>query len=530
MRHPGYSRNFESALAELAGRGHDVHVALDSNKVSWLGGFNPLDPLSDRYPNLTYGPAPSFANRDGWTSLARELRTSLDYLRYLEPEYRNATKLRARAEEKARPGVRSLPGTGLRPIRAIVAGTLRRAERSMPIEQEIEGFVSEQKPDVVLVTPLVAMGSSQVDYVRAARKQRIPTALPVTSWDNLTNKGLIHEAPDRVLVWNDAQRREAMQLHGLPSKRIAVTGAQCYDHWFSYQPSETREEFSTRLGLRADRPIVLYLCSSTFIAPVEVPFVRRWVTTIRSGPPGIADVGILVRPHPQNFDQWRDVDLGPQTAVWPRGGADPVDHQAKQGFFNSMYHCATVVGVNTTAQIESAIVGRTIHTVLADEFRETQDGTLHFAHIGGESGMLRVTDTLDEHVEQLGEAITANGADTRTRAFVESFIRPRGLDRPATPIFADEIERLAEEPASRLRQPLTAPLYRAVLRSKAKRLARKPSESKTERTHVKQPKPERPAKAAKPGKAEKREKGEKGEKQAKTPKVGGKKDLKATSL
>ena len=31
----------------------------------------------------------------------------------------------------------------------------------------------------------------------------------------------------------------------------------------------------------------------------------------------------------------------------------------------------------------------------------------------------------------------------RTRRFVEMFVRPRGLDRPAAPILADEVERLA---------------------------------------------------------------------------------------
>ena len=36
------------------------------------------------------------------------------------------------------------------------------------------------------------------------------------------------------------------------------------------------------VGLRADRPIVLYLCSSEFVAPNEVGFVRGWIDRLRA--------------------------------------------------------------------------------------------------------------------------------------------------------------------------------------------------------------------------------------------------------
>jgi hypothetical protein len=148
---------------------------MESDRASWLGGFNPLHPLSARYPNLSYSFSPKLPNRNGWSHLARELRTSIDYLRYLGPEYENADRLRARAEEKAPLFVQSVPGLGLRPVRATVGATLRRFERSIPVEASAEAVIAEHRPDVVMVTPLVAIGSTQVDYVRAARKQRIPT-------------------------------------------------------------------------------------------------------------------------------------------------------------------------------------------------------------------------------------------------------------------------------------------------------------------------------------------------------------------
>jgi hypothetical protein len=477
MRHPGYGRIFESALAELARRGHEINVVLDSTRAAWLGGFNPLDPLAARFPNLTYSAAPR-APRGGSLALARGLRASLDYLRYLEDDYHDAPKLRARASSKVPRFIRSFPGVRFRPIRGMLAAFLRFCERSLSPRPDLKEFIAERRPEAVLVTPLVAMGSTQVDYVRAARELGIPTALCVTSWDNLTNKGLMHEIPDLVTVWNEPQLREAVELHGVPEERVEVTGAQCYDHWFEYEPSGNREEFCRLVGLPPDKPIILYLCSSRFIAPKEVPFVRDWIDALRTSGEPLSEAGVLVRPHPQHFAQWQDVDLGPRAVVWPPSGADPVTRDAKQGFFDSMYHCSAVVGINTSAQIESAIVGKVVHTVLADDFRETQHGTLHFEHIAGESGMLRIASSLDEHVGQLATTIGTSATDERTRAFVQYFVRPRGLDAPATPVFVDAIEQLPERPPARFRRPFGASVVSALLAPAAKRAERKSRKSK----------------------------------------------------
>src|SRR6185436_15012933 len=115
----------------------------------------------------------------------------------------------------------------------------------------------------------------------SARALGIRTALCVASWDNLTNKGLIHGDVDLVTVWNDAMKQEAVAFHGIAPARVAVTGAQPFDHWFEWSPRTTREEFCRRVGLPAGKPYILYLCSSGFIAPQESPFVKNWVAQIR---------------------------------------------------------------------------------------------------------------------------------------------------------------------------------------------------------------------------------------------------------
>jgi hypothetical protein len=480
MRHSGYVRNFESTLRLLCDRGHTVFLGFQGSGTHWL--LDPGDVTSEmarQYPRFTRDMIPG--RDDAWGYAAHQLRLNLDYLRYLRPEYREAPKLRERAAREVPPDVvaRSTAGVwSTETGRALMAGAYRRLLRTLPTDAYIDAFLAANRPDVVAVTPLIEPGAPQAEYLRSARALGIRTALCVASWDNLTNKGLIHGHLDLVTVWNDAMRREAIELHGVRPDRVVVTGAQAFDHWFGWAPSRTREQFHAEVGLPAHRPYLLYLCSSRFIAPNEVPFVRRWLQALRgSASPAVRDLGVLVRPHPQNADQWHGVDLreyGP-VAVWPREGAPPSTDQNRADYFDSMYHSAGVIGVNTTAEIESAIVGRRVFTVLDADFKDTQDGTLHFEHLRRvNGGLLHAAANLDEHVAQLDAALRdPSGGDERCRRFVEAFVRPHGIGSPATPRLVGALEALAAQPVSPAEAaPFWAPVGRALLASRGRRLQR----------------------------------------------------------
>jgi hypothetical protein len=293
-----------------------------------------VEALAARYPNLTHGEAPTRDPEGDWSWAATRLRLGLDYLRYRHPLFDAAPKLRARARHRA-PGLYVALGDSVQHawVRRLVAHATRAVERAIPEDAAIGRYIDERHPDVVLITPLVDLGSSQIDYRRAARAAGIPTALCVWSWDHLSSKALIREWPDRLFVWNHTQRQEAETLHGIPPSRVVVTGAQCFDRWFDRQPSRSRDVFCRDAGLPADRPIVLYVCSALFAgSPVEAQFVVRWIRELRqSDSPALRACAILVRPHPSRLAEWEGVDLaglGP-VVVW---GSNPVTAQARDDY------------------------------------------------------------------------------------------------------------------------------------------------------------------------------------------------------
>jgi hypothetical protein len=264
-----------------------------------------------------------------------------------------------------------------------------------------------------------------------------------------------------VLVWNEAQADEARTLHGVPPDRITITGAQTFDRWFAMGPSRSREDFCRRVGLDPNRPYLLYTGSSVFIAPEEVPFAERWLLALReSAIPRVVELGALFRPHPANARQWHTFDFSsfPNAAIWPPVGTDPNSPGFKEDFFDSVYYSDGVVGINTSAQIEASIVGRPVFTVRSPEFAHGQEGTLHFRHLVDERGVVRAAASLDEHVRQLAQVLNGSVATGRKDDFLKWFVRPHGLDVPATPIFANAIETLSRKPrpAPRPDSPLMA--------------------------------------------------------------------------
>ena len=417
----GYFRQFEPALRGLLERGHEVHVSRDRSDE--MRGQEWAEELASEFPAFTWSKTPH-PRTDVWHDIRRQTRLTADYIYFLRPEFEASSELVRRARRRAPERV----VTRMERERSLLARPtvtprlydgLRKIERAMPSSRAMKAYIAEREPDVVLLTPHLMPGSMQAEYLQAAKDMGIRTILCVASWDNLSSKQLIRVVPDAVTVWNQTQRDEAIEIHGLPADRVVATGAQVYDHWFEWD-SSPRESFCRRVGLDPARPYVLYAAGALFPAEItEAEFFHRWVAALRdSRHADLRDVQVLVRPHPKRFPEWgpAGIESLEGVAMWPQEGRMPVERAAKQDFYDSIFHSAGVAGVNTSAMIEAGIVGKRVHTVLVPEFEGSQHGTLHFRYlteVGG--GLLCVGASMEEHLDQLADTV-ARGARTKAQA------------------------------------------------------------------------------------------------------------------
>lgn len=434
MPHAGYLRNFESGIAALLDRGHRVTVATHRvgaetrpivERLQARGAF-----VVSEVPDVAGPPDP----------LGARIRAALDYWHYLQPDFRATPALRHRAHAAA-PRFAARLAHVPSFVRRSIAVVLRHIERRRPVPATLLDFLRRVEPDVLLLTPLIYLGSIQVLWLRAARRLGVPSVFCVHSWDNLTTKGTLHDRPTLVLVWNQAQCAEAKALHGVDTRRCAVTGATAFDHWFSARPALSREDFLGSVGLPPDGKLLLYLCSSRFIAKDEVTWVEEWIRALRADrSPAVRDAVVIVRPHPSVVAVPRIAQIGDTRAVlFPSHPENPVSDEARMRYFHSLYYSDAVVGLNTTSMIEAAILDKPVLSIRAPGSARVRQ-TVHFGHI--EQGLLTVAPDLRTHVAQLSEVLTAGAPVRSSRRFVDAFVRPLGIERPAGTRMAELVEGL----------------------------------------------------------------------------------------
>src|SRR5688572_22639796 len=144
IQHLGSFLVYEPVIRELAARGHHIHLAV--SRTESLGWEKTLDAVLADHPLISWTRlSPSPTTSAFWFELARTIRLWADYLRYFDPSYDAAPKLRSRAEERVPPMlVRLSRGmfSGASRRRRLLA-VLRTLERALPAVAEIRQRLRE---------------------------------------------------------------------------------------------------------------------------------------------------------------------------------------------------------------------------------------------------------------------------------------------------------------------------------------------------------------------------------------------------
>ncbi|MGE0443862.1 MAG: FkbM family methyltransferase [Vicinamibacterales bacterium] len=458
---------FHGVMSRLLADGHAVTLAIQERMDE-----DARRALAGRFPAAGFAlVTPPEGRGDQWRASVPLVRAARDWAQYLRPAYRHASKLRRRAIHRfvKEAGI----GEAFDPELAISqphADRLREAleqiEHAVPSDPLHEEFIRRHAPDVVLVTPGLHFGSAQADFIKSARACGVPVWMLLFSWDNLSTKGVLPVAPDRMFVWNEQQRREAVELHDYPADRVVVAGAPRFDEFFTLTSVMGYGDFLKPLDLDPAAPTLLYVCSSRFIAADELSFLRRWLAALRASPnTTLRGCNVIVRPHP---DQVLVEGEEPSARTWPsmpqatgwvqRPFADPravvlrTTYGTPQAFFECLHHASAVVGLNTSAELEAGIVGRPVFTVLADgEGADGQSHTLHFNYLlRDHGGFVEYAPDLATHTAQLAAALQRPPDAGGIHRFIRGFLRPVG-DEPVADVLArmlmtTSIERAAPAP------------------------------------------------------------------------------------
>jgi len=137
--------------------------------------------------------------------------------------------------------------------------------------------------------------------------------------------------------------------------------------------------------------------------------------------------------------------------VWPAGGEWPDIPQARQNLFHTLYFSAGSIGLNTTAMLEAAVVGRPCVAVVTDEYRRSQSERAHFQQML-RGGFLETPRSAEETVALMARIVAGRDELGEARkSFVQRFFRPLGESEPVSSLYAQAIERSVEPGALPIR-------------------------------------------------------------------------------
>jgi hypothetical protein len=441
-----HERHQTTVLESLAARGHEIVKTACTTDCPGL--IEQTLPTDDHRNLLAFS---AFIRDDGWGRMAYLVRTVRDYLRYVRPEHNSSDVISHRARNMLRIGYDAASAEAAKPwlelldSRSLDIEALERLDRSLdamesaiPPHPAIVDYVRSIGADIFCVTPMLMTQYGQTDLVKAVRAEGIPIVFLAGSWDNLTTKGTTHITPDLTLVWNDIQVDEAEKFHSIPRETVRAVGAPRFDEFWEREIEIPYADFCAGYGLDASKPTITYLGSSNLIVKDETSFVRQWIGRLRaSATTDVAQANILLRPHPKFSKGWQEV-----TKEFDRVGislSKVLNNDSS--LFHAMAHSRAVVGANTSAELEAAILDCPIFTIKDPTFVSGQDGTIHFGYLAGD--LAEVAKSLEEHVEQINAEMGRERRKGKNDAFLRSFLRPMGLERRAADTTAEAIEAAA---------------------------------------------------------------------------------------
>jgi hypothetical protein len=309
------------------------------------------------------------------------------------------------------------------------------AERSAIPGSEFDTLLSRHRPDVV-ITADYGTDPATIRLLRAAARHGVPSVTVVPSFDNLTSKGAIGAPATKIIVWNDTMLREAVELHGIDPKRVAVCGPVQFDVYADPTHWADGTAVWNAHGLDPVRPTIVLGTVTPKYFPYNIEIAELIAEAIESGRLP-RDCQVLVRLHPQvvrdpvfgdDLDGYKALSRFPFVklnvpAVRPWGKLSPPAKNDMAILATILASSAVVVVPASTLAIDAAAVDTPIVGIAFDG-RTTKPPELsvaryyHFTHYlpVTRSGAVDVARSPDELIDLLNVALRDRAHNREGRA------------------------------------------------------------------------------------------------------------------
>jgi hypothetical protein len=345
--------------------------------------------------------------------------------------------------------------------RIVAPSMLRKETRYTVIDRVVEHPWAERLFDQH--RPVLVVGSSpglifaEVPVLRTAARRGVRTIVVDPSWDNFTNKLVPVRRVDRLVVWNDIMKEQAVTLHGYRPEQIRTSGPPHWDRYFQTSPNGTRDAFFRQVGLDPARRLITITTTPAALYSHFDHVIRVLLRAIDGNCWGL-DAQLLVRLHPRDdlerYDGFRGaphiVIEKPFKATVRAGDGLNVDitEDNQRHLADTLRYSDVIVTVASTIGIEAAIFDTPVVDVSFDgeapsEFVRSARRYYQFTHYANvlRHGGGRVAATPDQLIEYVGQYLADPSLNREARRHVVldqcQFVDGRSSERIAQFVIAE---------------------------------------------------------------------------------------------
>jgi CDP-Glycerol:Poly(glycerophosphate) glycerophosphotransferase len=318
---------------------------------------------------------------------------------------------------------------------AVAPSMVRKETRYTVVDRVVSHPHAEELFDryrpVLLVTSNPGLIFSEIPLLRTAVRRGVRSIAVDPSWDNFTNKLLPVRRVDRLIVWNDLMKQQAIDLHGYRPDQIEVAGVPQWDLYFRPGTTTTRDAFLARVGADPSRKTITLTTTPRELYPHHDHVLRVLVRAMQAGA-WRHDTQILVRLHPRDdadaYEEFRGVPgviiEKPFRSTVRAGDGLAVDItvENQRHLADTMLHSDVVINVASTIAIEAAIFDTPVVNISFDgetpaEWTKSARRYYRFTHYVNitRRGAVRVAEEPQQLVEQVGAYLDDPSLDREGR-------------------------------------------------------------------------------------------------------------------
>lgn len=125
-----------------------------------------------------------------------------------------------------------------------------------------KNLFEQYKPDILFAPSMFSPEDNRL--LRMAKRMGVKTVTCMKSWDVPTTRGFSRVKADRILVFNEINKKETMDLADYEEDRVRIIGFPQFDVYKRSEIFVTREEFFKKIGADLDKKLVLFAIPGDF--------------------------------------------------------------------------------------------------------------------------------------------------------------------------------------------------------------------------------------------------------------------------